>query len=132
VCVPLSTADPRDDRRFLIVRSASPDSTLPRRLQAALAASLLARVPEAPAPLAEFFAGNRNLAGGFFLVRLVGALGLVTLILAAVGLFGVTRQAVHAGTRELGIRAALGATPGNRGARATDGTRSGGSSVLMH
>lgn len=110
VYMPLSTAG-RDDRRVLIVRSTFEDPTLPRRLQAALAASLLARLPEAPAPLAEFFAGDRNLAGGFFLVRLVGAIGLVTLILAAVGLFAVTRQAVHAGTRELGIRAALGATP---------------------
>src|SRR6185436_13563148 len=48
---------------------------------------------------------------GVVLARLIGAFALLSLLLAASGVFAVTSQSVAQRTREFGIRLALGAAP---------------------
>ena len=54
-----------------------------------------------------------------FTILVLGAAGLVTLVLGAIGLYGVMAYVVTLRTRELGLRIALGASPGSVAAMLT-------------
>ncbi len=54
---------------------------------------------------------NAAIAGPRFAMELLGLFGVMALVLAAIGVFGIVSQVVASRTHEFGIRAALGATP---------------------
>jgi ABC-type antimicrobial peptide transport system permease subunit len=61
--------------------------------------------------MAAFF-HDRAMLGPRLIAQIVTATGLMGLVMAVIGLYGVVAYAVNRRTREIGIRLAIGATPG--------------------
>ena len=56
---------------------------------------------------------NTAIAGPRFAMQALGMFGILALVLSAIGIFGIVSQVVASRSQEFGIRAALGATPGD-------------------
>ena len=56
---------------------------------------------------------NSEIAGPRFAMQALGVFGLLALVLSAIGIFGIVSQVVASRAHEFGIRAALGAAPGD-------------------
>jgi ABC-type antimicrobial peptide transport system permease subunit len=86
----------------------------PLRAAAGLSAAMHDVDPSVPVYNVEALSSvsNRFLAPSRLALALIGGFAVVTLVVAAVGLYGLMAQAVAARAREIGIRMALGAEPG--------------------
>ena len=85
----------------------------PRRLVSAVRAQVKAIDPRLPVSEIRTMRDivDAAIGGQRFAMETLGVFGLVALLLSAIGIFGIVSQVVASRMHELGIRAALGATP---------------------
>ena len=87
----------------------------PKRLVAAVRGAVKATDPRLPLSEVRTMRDivDAAIGGQRFAAQTLGVFGLVALVLSAIGIFGIVSQVVASRLHEFGIRAALGATPGD-------------------
>ena len=99
-------------RMTLMVHSAGDPTSLAEPLRQ-LARTIDSHQPVYDVRTMTDFYQDRVITAGVGAVNLVGWLGVMGMVLSMVGLYGLVSYSVNRRTREIGIRMAVGATPGS-------------------